>query len=115
MERATTIMGLILLVGLAGWLCPFQGGVITAIEASELYSHRVLVDGIQMRPEELSVYQLHWSIIPKGTIIRNSYFILQKPRTDVFPEGMTGVRFVNCAFLNVEIPEGNILETYDEN
>ena len=96
---------LLMLIGLATAL--WAGGeAITADEASEMYSHRVLVVGRQEMPQEITVYQLRWAVIPAGTVITNSYFILPEP-AEVFPPNMRGVTFVNCAFKNVTVPLGN--------
>ena len=55
------------------------------------FTHKILTD---TKPED-------WN----DTEVVNSCFYNEKPRTEVFPEGIKGVKFVRCNLDNIVIPK----------
>ena len=81
-----------------------------AKQASEKWSGRVLIDKIPRRfanPEYVTVDELRKAVIPPGTVIRGACFSQEVADTQVFPNDMTGVTFLDCNLDNCVVPEGN--------
>ena len=60
------------------------------------FTHKILTD---TKPEE-------WN----DTEVVNSCFYNETPNTDVFPEGIKGVKFIRCNLDNVVVPETCTIE-----
>lgn len=47
--------------------------------------------------------------LQEGIIIGTSFYQAERPNSDIFPSGMTGVTFKNCNLDNVLVPVGNTI------